>query len=278
MTTNETFASQMHKILLPRGTCPPESSYVLVLGGYFDESFPEDDAPVTVFAGFLSSVALWQEFEAEWIEMLKKFRLWEDPGFFHMTEFNARKGPYSAMSDDDHRLLLETVLDIILKHVVYAVGVALPTSIAEQFVPETERNAYFYAALFALSTTTNLVNASNEAVPSMEPMNVAYVFDYLEKGHGHVVNMLDDLMLDEEAKNRLGFLSYTYGSKKKYVPLQAADVLANELRRDWKRHATGERMRYPLRRLRKYLIHCYKFTGIEGKTLRPEHWPWVDRS
>jgi hypothetical protein len=267
----------MHQIMLP-GTTFPVGRYVMLLSGYFDESLPEDLAPVTVFAGLISTPARWEAFAEKWAKMLLDFDLSPDPGYFHMNQFNARQGRYSeaAMPEQKYRALLEVVLNAIDEAAIAGAGIALPEEIAKQFVAGGGKDAYYFAAFLTFAEVVEEIQRANRSGRNPEPLSVAYTFDWRLK-RGHIGLMMDELLEDEEAKARLCMESFTYGKKEKFLPLQAADVVAYELRKDWQRHGTDQRMRYPLRRLQRLLNDFSVITEINGKTLTREPWPWLNR-
>src|ERR1700722_12970222 len=96
----------------------------MVLLGYFDESGTHAGSRAVSVAGYLSTADRWLDFEKEWKQALNEYGLC--PGYFHMTDFVARKGIYADWTDDERRDRLANLIDITNRHTLASVGFALP--------------------------------------------------------------------------------------------------------------------------------------------------------
>ena len=85
--------------------------------GYFDESGTDSKSGVVGVAGIISDVSRWEAFSVEWEAAIIDFGLKDDPGYFHMTDFES---PHAAPHKDCLKKVkherLNRLLDIILKY------------------------------------------------------------------------------------------------------------------------------------------------------------------
>lgn len=91
----------------------PEQEFLL-LTCYLDEAGGEADTS-TVVAGFVSTVALWEQFEIDWKLMLSSYKV----PYFHMKEFSQSTGPFKKWkgAESIRRRFLADAVSIIRQRV-----------------------------------------------------------------------------------------------------------------------------------------------------------------
>jgi len=85
---------------------------MLAYTAYFDASGKQDH-PETVVAGIVSPVHVWERYEVDWRLALCQF----DVPYFHMKEFTASQGPYTAArwKSEGYRARFLGTLAVIVK-------------------------------------------------------------------------------------------------------------------------------------------------------------------
>ncbi len=63
--------------------------------------------------GYVAEVERWEEFNAQWGQVLCESGLKARPGYFHMTDFNARQRDYRDWTRDKRVQVFDRLLEII---------------------------------------------------------------------------------------------------------------------------------------------------------------------
>ena len=79
---------------------------------YFDESGTHDDSEAAVVAGFVSNATKWEAFSQNWQQVLNESGL----DYFHMSEFENRRGDFDGWTEERKRELLGKLLPVIHEH------------------------------------------------------------------------------------------------------------------------------------------------------------------
>src|SRR5215831_12052752 len=107
---------------------------------YYDESgeYSRFQEPGTLMnmsvGGCIAPLEAWKSFEAEWKQALND----EGLPFFHMTDFENWKPPFNFELQDGsrdknkHNRILDRLLEIMLNHIEWFVGLAAPSKLHEK--------------------------------------------------------------------------------------------------------------------------------------------------
>jgi len=228
-------------------------NFMIALSGYtafFDRS--ADDGFVaeggTVVAGFVSTIEQWALWEKEWKDVLRRFRV----PYFHMKEFAPSKKVFSGTEWADNNYRRDFVAALVgtlkrwamisvadyMEHQIYRDAKKL-TEVEKTFNPFVEcgRNC-------ALQVKNFIRNELRSGLP------ISYVFEQGDEGKG----MLIDMMLRSELPSP-SFKRPRPDPEHPHldrddppmIQLQAADLLAWEIRR-WKTdYRNGAKMRQSLK-------------------------------
>lgn len=203
---------------------------------YFDESYTHPPAPlVYTIAGYVSTNYQWRKFRKEWRTILDQ----EGLTHFHMVDFQACKQPYGAWPKQKRIKFLQALHKTIHKRTVRSFTTSVNLSDYELL---TEQEKYFFGSPHVQATIhcMKLIAkwADNEKIK--EPM--PYVF---ESGSAHdkeLRRLFDDTM-DEGEKAAYRCASISFADKKDIEMLQAADVLAYEITKEYSRQLTPNNTR-----------------------------------
>ncbi len=221
---------------------PEEGRYLIVLDGYFDESGTHDASETITVAGYLAHVNSWRPFETKWKEALAEYKL----DFFHMSEFAHRRSGYD-WPEDMRRERLGHLIEIINEFTWHSFGVGIPKKLFESVFTGRARRFIDGPYGFASWLIVNLVSRELDRL-DLET-GVAYVFEDGAPGKGELLTMYEGLPTFSGGKEALHVLSLRLEDKRRFVPLQAADILAYELYLDRPKQNNPELRRTPLQLL-----------------------------
>lgn len=202
---------------------PVASRRVVALTVYLDESGVHRDSKAVTLAGFVSTPDRWVSFEREWREALDDYGL---PSF-HMVDFAAGRGPYSHWQNAQHRIRFGRLLEIIKAHVMYGVGIGVPTEPYHRlFSPEAKAHV---GGPYGFAASVAFLEFSYQLPEVVEDPWLAYVFESGQPGIDQIAKSFQYNEQVPEQKADLRLLSLAFQNKLDFVPLQAADILAYEL-------------------------------------------------
>ncbi|MCH7485180.1 MAG: DUF3800 domain-containing protein [Chloroflexi bacterium] len=194
----------------------------MALTAYFDESGHRKDPQTHVVSvgGFVTSDEIWDSFTEEWLAALLEFKL----PYFHMADF-ANKAPRYRWPEKLRRERLNRLLRIIVKYPIASIAAAIPIDLYDSIVPsDVDRltgGPYGLAALHCMLQLGTLA-----------PENIALIFEDGAEGASQVANTYELFQRTEDLRSKVRLDSFLLADKRRYPPLQAADILAYEMMRN----------------------------------------------
>jgi hypothetical protein len=198
---------------------------VMLHRAFFDASRTQRQSGAYVIGGYVGTEALWTALEAEWQANLKYWEITD----FHLTDCLAKRGQFSRL--DTHKSeLCALSFGQILKDanpVVVWSGLldeewsALAPSPAFRARYPTPYQFLFHDILWQLGAWRHQ-HARGEMVAPVfdvdaDPRSVRPILDSVRSSP-----LYEDLVA-----------GVTFGSRRVFVPLQAADIIAGEMQRHW---------------------------------------------
>jgi len=202
-----------------------------MLWGFFDESGEHDDrghlAKLTL-GGCWSSFEKWEALSLEWRKVLDAFGI----NVFHMTDFEAYKGEFKGWNKDKakHERVLNSLIDIMLNYIEVYSGFTKPIG-HYSLVDIYERH------LIDLFTKAG-IDDDHSIVVARHP-------EYSPTRTGELITAIERLLGAKAIKVK----TWSIGEPRDFCPLQAADLVAYEIRCCMRDGELNRPMRYPLRRL-----------------------------
>lgn len=193
---------------------------VAVIRMFVDESGIHDGSPVIAVAAYIARPLKWQKFTSEWRRVIRPAGI----DVFHATDCNALQGAFKGWDREERDKLVARLMPIVPR---YAFGYAVVVKLSEvEAMLETrpELRKYHrdpYQACFQWVLHTVLRHLGT--LPSARPVAVVHEINDYQQSAIHAFNYVR-----ESEPNGGLLLSLTFGSKAKFVPLQAADTLAYE--------------------------------------------------
>lgn len=196
-----------------------------MLNAFFDASRTQVQTGAYVLAGYVAPMAFWTVFEAEWISNLQYW----DVSDFHLTDCLAKRREFARLDTHMSQLCALSFGQIIHKHRPDALwsGVIdedwnnLAASAAFRTRYPSPYQFLFHDVLWQLAPWAR-VHAPGEMV--------APIFD-TDAAPQSVTPIYAGLKTSPLYENLVA--SVTFGSRKTFVPLQTADILAGEMQRHW---------------------------------------------
>lgn len=212
-----------------------------VFRGFFDESTDQDQKKIYVIGGFVGRYEEWAKIEWRWKELLEKYGL----GYYRAAEAEHARKQFDKLPfrDGDKPLtyeqfeLLRGVRDEFLSVFCagliagVAIGIHIDDFNAVANTPELlakfGNTPYFLCGHVALLST---IDGVKNHIRSKEL--VAFIFDRQEKYDAEMLRVHSRFTkADCEFHSQVG--SLTFEDKRRFVPLQVADTLAYEVRKDF---------------------------------------------
>jgi hypothetical protein len=185
---------------------------------------------MVVVAGFLADDAIWAGFVDRWDAFLSQ----HDLKVFHACEFWARKSrPYNSWSDDKHKCVEDDVSSILAHVPLFGFAIAVHVPSFSEWRIEQDHHVREDPYYFCLDKCLRFLIADVKKSYG-EDDGIAVYIDQDQSRERFGL----ELASRHEARVRRGLSYYVgynrqvsvqYVPKFRYRPLQAADILANEL-------------------------------------------------
>jgi hypothetical protein len=220
---------------LGRGMGWHAGTVLAMLWMYLDESGDHDRRTGNLIrlalAGGIARFDAWEALSIEWAETLIRFEI----PMFHMTDFEARRGPFEGWDNDRRKALMRQLMDIALTYVPVFWGV-----IGESTQSTAGKKHIRRHYMSNVSKTVKELWFDFES--SSEPLTV--VFAAHRDIRAEEIGRFFDLWKVDAPIEFGGF-----AKPETLCPLQLADIVAYEFRCA-ARPEQPEKMRYPLTRLK----------------------------
>lgn len=191
------------------------------LVAYFDESGHIDTPGFFAIGALVAPAKAWEPFSAAWRCALQE----TGAPFLHMRQFAHARGPYKGWTEERRRSLLAACVSAIKTSRATAVGAVLSVDDFNA-LPEPGRSGLEdpYFCCFQETVRGAAINALHEPAD----MKVEMVFSAQNEHAGKAALLHKSLLKTSDVTERIGALRFA--SMEDDPPLQAADLLAYELR------------------------------------------------
>jgi hypothetical protein len=199
--------------------------YVTMLKAFIDDSGSGGDSPWYVLAGYISSVEDWDEFDPEWKSVLDSRPRIE---YFKAREAESRRDQFEGFTEDQRNSKIDSLIAVIQKHVRQAIHVRVKQKhynriIKANGVPPRWDNPYYF--LFPEILASAVV--AEKYFGSSDPLE--FVFDSSEQHDKPSRRFYGHAWEQGSLTGRVA--NVFYRDEKIFLPLQAADLLAWQVRR-----------------------------------------------
>lgn len=191
--------------------------------GYFDESGTHASSPVVCVGGCVSTAEQWSLFQREWKEVLAEAGV----EFFHMSEFESRRGPYKDWDNEKRRYVQAKLLKIIQDRVAVGIAAAVVRSDYDKVMTPARR--YTHDGPYAFCASMCFMSTAVWAEDQGYDQSIPYVFEDGALEKKEVREQFENAYKNARARQFYRLISLTWGDKKEYAQLQAADILVYEI-------------------------------------------------
>ncbi|MBS1982928.1 MAG: DUF3800 domain-containing protein [Bdellovibrionales bacterium] len=196
-----------------------------MLKAFVDDSGSGGDSPWVVLAGYVSTVQDWLAFEQDWVCALDT-----DPRieYFKHAEAESLKGQFLGFTREARDAKIDALIKVIQNHVMLSIAARMRISdyndVFRGWVPRDLDDPYYFLFTGIVLAAAGIERMYGHASP------IEFVFDSSE------VYENPSMVFFRHMKHRYDHVSganVAYRDDKKFVPLQAADLLAWEVRRNF---------------------------------------------
>lgn len=216
-------AIRLIELLLPNG------GYLMnLIEAYFDESGTHDGSPVMCVAGYLLEAEESKVFTREWNSALSDLGL----SHFHMIDCAHGIEEFGQISKQERIDLVIRLIAIINGRVERGLGAMIVAELYDKIMPhQIMGSAYNYCLWHCLEGTR--IWADEISYHG----DIAYFFESGHKSQSAANRFMHDAFQSAAEKQPFRYLSHSFIDKKKFAPVQAADLLAWQMFTDWKHGA-----------------------------------------
>jgi hypothetical protein len=222
---------------------------------FADDSGSGGDSEFSILAGYSASDITWSSFWPDWQGVLDLNPKIE---YFKMSEAESLKGQFLGFSPQERTNRLNQFIDVILAHDLQEASVAIPMKDYREIVYPVLQKSHTSPYYFAFIGMVAAFAGINRHSGSTEPTN--FIFDQQDAMETKAIRLYHRL------KERLPLWQFgrvAYYSDREMLPLQAADLIAWQIRRF--RCTRDEPIRDELRRL-----HSGRFQPFRSTIWRKE--------
>ncbi len=194
----------------------------MIFTAYLDESGTHGGSDTVAVAGYVSNGTQWLQFEKDWQQALGEFGIER----FHMVEFAHSKGAFETWSEEQRRVRLAILAEIIKKRTLGSVATSFSSAdYRDTFSLEADR---FVGGAYGLAATMTFMALGVAFARIGVFGSIEYVYEAGALGAVQVRRAFDENFADPGQKHRMRLSSLQFRTKQEDVPLQAADILAYE--------------------------------------------------
>lgn len=210
-----------------------ESDVVVIVKSFFDESYDDDLLCVAGYS-FLSSEA--RALDICWRKMLTRYKRLP---YFRMSACNAGQDPFDRLSEEECIEVATEAIGLIGKHAAH--GFAVTVDQASFYRVVTAKG--FVSTPYELCAWLCLVTTNSYAERAHPNSGMSFVFESGFKDQTTANGMMNNIFNAPKLRESYRYVSHSFIDKKLSRPTQAADILAWQWFKDYKRNKNGARKR-----------------------------------
>jgi hypothetical protein len=219
-----------------------------MLSAYMDETghSKDEQQKFVGMAGLIAPAAQWEVFERKWKEILARKHF--DIPYFHMTDFNARRKVFEGWSKEKlERLFGKLMITIECAHPV-PFGAIVPMDDFRSFTKEEQGyflDPYFVCFISLVASATTFM----EAMKVADEEKIALIFSDQVEFKNRALKMYKEI--EEVGLYTRRSTPPDFSDMRKSVPLQAADIVAYEMYKEFDRrlYRPNANTRYGFKRI-----------------------------
>jgi len=195
-----------------------------VLKAFMDDGGSGGDSPWYVLAGYVGTVDGWDSFDAQWDEVLSAHPRIE---YFKSSEAESLRpdGQWKGVTPEQRDRKIDDLIEVIARcahRAVYArMRQADYNELIKGRIPEMWDSPYYFLQTLVIGAAINI-----ERIEGRDD-EIAFVFDKDQRHEKNQKHVLQPLQKTHDG----ALVNITYEDDRKFLPLQAADLVAWQIRR-----------------------------------------------
>jgi len=199
---------------------------VEILKAFVDDSGSGGDSPWFVLAGYIGTIEGWDSFDDQWRSVL------DGPpklGYFKSSEAESLRsdGQWAGISKEQRNQRIDALIQVIGKCALRSMYVRVRqqdyNEIIKPYLPEYWDNAYYFLFIGIMSAATSVEKYMGSSRP------VEFFFDTANRLEEPSKVLYGQMWDRPQFGKRV--VNVHYEDEKEFLPLQAADLLAWQIRR-----------------------------------------------
>ena len=203
---------------LSRAILAANDGLVAVFKVYIDESGIHDGSPVVTVAAYLARPKQWAAFTSEWLRAIKPIKV------YHAADAANCHGEFEGWTPQQVADLAKRALPIIPKHTANAVAAAIQMDDYNAALKDKPHLKPLLGTPYGACLQWVLTILLRAKAEYGNREQIAF----FHEENDYQVEAFEIYRYVRERWNVGDVSSFTFGSKKKYAPLQAADIYAYE--------------------------------------------------
>ena len=216
--------------------------------------------------GYFNTKKNWDIVSRRWNTRLKKAKLTKP---FHMREFR-NNPPFNKWSQKKRDKFERSLAKVARDTTWFVIGATVPVKDYDEVVPkwlkDSDQHPYFFCFRLFLDAVLHVVRTQVDPILRVKNKGyrkndepIAFIFDRQQTFQDQAIRTFNGVKELRDIDDRMG--SITFGSRKQYVPLQAADLMAYYGRRIVAHDIKGEAWRDPMERFleERHNLMIYKY-------------------
>ena len=205
---------------------------------YVDESVRTDRETkewLCCVTAYTASFDSWIQAELEWQQVLDSFKVSE----LHLTDFLSREAEFkNDWSNEKRNLFMERLCTIASQRPIFGVGCAITQHDWETGLAASVREEWKDPYHFCIYGLLSLIRTKVLRDRASLPLPLFFLFDNKPKFEGAALKLYRDYQQEYDPDEQI-FGDLAFGSRKKYKPLQAADLLVGVINRRFEEMTHG---------------------------------------
>ena len=232
--------------------------YVTVVKAFIDDSGSGGDSPWFVLAGYIGSIVNWDAFDGEWQSVLDQHPKIE---YFKSAEAESLRGEFSGFTAPQRNARVDALIRVIQARASQAIHVRVKQKnyiriVKANGIPPAWDDAYYFLFPAVLSAFVGMEKYGGSGDP------IEFIFDSNERVEKPSRTLYGQLANAPLFAGRIANVNYR--DEKKFLPLQAADLLAWQARRRFCVHAEPKRPQFEAAQKCCGPYPCFSYTLTEG--------------
>lgn len=188
---------------------------MIVLKAYFDETHRESDLFCVAGLGFYAPQA--KKFHRSWRRLLG------DRYPFHMSEFVARRGRFSGISETEAKKLNSEIVKLVKAHASVGIGISCYRGEMAAYSPQQTPG---FSDVYALCCYMCMVGLKDWMDTHNPTGRAAYFFEAGNRSQAKANAFISQLVTFEDVREAFRYSSHSFIGKREAGPIQAADYYA----------------------------------------------------